>query len=154
MIGFSRFSGAGLVASLLCLLATPWQTAHAEAAAAPIPLELNKLEPLPGPGCRFYMVVNNPDADPIAQLRLDLMLFGTDGVIAKRIALDLGPLAAKKTSVRLFDLPDAGCDSIGKVLVSDVLACQTGKGTPADQPTQACLDRLAVSARGKVELTK
>jgi hypothetical protein len=145
------------IAAVLCLLASPWHAAHAQA-IAPIPLELNKLEPLPagaaGPGCRVYMVVSNPDADPIAQLRLDLMLFGTDGVITKRIALDLAPLAARKTAVRLFDLADAPCDGIGKILVSDVLACQTGKPPAADTPPGVCLDRLQVSARGKVELTK
>ena len=126
------------IAAVLCALAAPW-AAHAQGA---------------GPGCRVYMVVTNPDADPIAQLRLDLMLFGSDGVISKRIALDLAPLAAKKTAVRLFDLADSACDSIAKVLVSDVLACQTGKAPPPDEPAQVCLDRLQVSARGKVELTK
>lgn len=145
-------------AAILALLAASWQPALAQP-AAPITLELNKLEPVPAAGgaaagCRFYMVVNNPDADPIAQLRLDLMLFGTDGIISKRIALDLAPLAAKKTAVRLFDLPDAQCDSIGKVLVSDVLACQLGKTPAAGDTNEICLDRLQVSARGKVELTK
>ncbi len=149
-----RRLGLVTAAAVLCLLASPWHGAHAQA-PAPIPLELNKLEPIaPGAGCRVYMVVSNPDADPITQLRLDLMLFGTDGVISKRIALDLAPLAAKKTAVRLFDLADAACDSIGKILVSDVLACQGGKAPAADQNPQVCLDRLQVTARGKVELTK
>ena len=135
---------------------------------APIPLELNKLEPLPAPaaapsgegatsgGCRAYMVVTNPDPEPIEQLRLDLILFGKDGVILRRIALDLGPLAPHKTAVRLFDLQGQPCDGIGRMLVNDVLACQTGHpGTmPADQQRQACLDRLQVSSRAKTELTK
>lgn len=149
--------GLGAGVAIAGLLAASILPVHAEAAAAPITLELNKLEPLPaagaGPGgCRFYMVVTNPDADPVAQMRLDVMLFGTDGVIAKRIALDLAPLAARKTAVRLFDLPDQPCDGVGKVLISDVLACQLGKS--ADQTPQACLDRLQLSARGKVELVK
>jgi hypothetical protein len=36
-------------------------------------------------GCRVYVVVTNPDPEPIAQLRLDLILFGADGVIARRV---------------------------------------------------------------------
>ncbi len=118
-------------------------------APAPIPLELNKLEPLPVPaappggaaaatgGCRAYMVVTNPDPEPISQLRLDLILFGKDGVILRRIALDLGPLAPRKTAVRLFDLQGQPCDGMGRILVNDVLACQ--KGQPATgQPAKPC----------------
>lgn len=137
-------------------------------APAPIPLELNKLEPLPAPaatpgsgaaaagGCRAYMVVTNPDPEPIEQLRLDLILFGKDGVILRRIALDLGPLAPHKTAVRLFDLQGQPCDGIGRMLVNDVLACQAGQpgSAPADQQRQACLDRLQVSSRATTELAK
>lgn len=142
-------------------------------AAAPIPLELNKLEPVPTPaaapgggaaatpgatggGCRAYIVISNPDAEPIEQLRLDLILFGTDGVILRRLALDLAPLAAHKTAVRPFDVQGQPCDGIGRMLVNDVLACQTGQpgtATP-DQQRQACLDRLQVSSRAKAELSK
>lgn len=147
-------------ALLAVLLAAP--VAAQAATAAPIPLELNKLEPQPVPagqseaGCRIYMVVNNPDADPITQLRLDLMLFGTDGVVARRVALDLAPLAAHKTSVRLFDVVGQPCDGIAKILVNDVLACETGKhdGAAGETNPQLCLDRLQVSARGKTELAK
>ena len=165
-----RCIAAGAFALLLGapLVLAPLRPAHADnAPAAPIPLELNKLEPVPAPapaagaaaaapGCRLYMVVTNPDADPIAQLRLDLMLFGSDGVIARRVALDLAPLAAHKTAVRLFDVAGQPCDGIARVLVNDVLVCQTGKqeSGAAEQAPQMCLDRLQVSARGKVDLTK
>ncbi|MGC8525023.1 MAG: Tat pathway signal protein [Acidibrevibacterium sp.] len=132
--------------------------AAAARADAPLPLELNKLEPLTQgeAGCRVYFVVTNPDAETVGQLRLDLILFGTDGVILRRIALDLGPLAAKKTGVRLFDLQGLACDSIGRVLINDVLACHAGDkpGGNADQERAACLDRLTLSSRTKVPLAK
>jgi len=126
-------------------------------APAPIPLELNKLEPLTqgGPGCRVYFVTSNPDAHPIDQLRLDLILFGGDGVIARRVAFDLGPLPAHKTAVRLFDLTGLPCDDIARVLVNDVLAChEGGEAGAAELDHGVCLDRLAVSARGKTPLAK
>jgi len=125
-------------------------------ASPPIRVELNKLEPLSGTGCRVYIVTVNPDPEPIEQLRLDLILFDTDGVIARRVALDLGPLAAHKTAVRLFDLQNLRCDGIGRALVNDVLACQSGqqKGVPSDQQRQACLGRLQLSSRAKTELVK
>ena len=137
------------LAGALSLLASPaW-------AAAPLPLELNKLEPIPGaqPGCRAYVVAQNPDADPLEQLRLDLVLFGTDGVIARRIALDVGPLGAGKTAVRLFDLAALPCDQIGRMLVNDVLVCRGGKPA-ADLNLDGCLDRLAVTSRASVPFVK
>ncbi len=166
-------SGSGLAARLVTMLALLCAALPGAPPAwadppVPIPLELNKLEPLPPPaaapgggaaasaGCRAYMVVTNPDPEPISQLRLDLILFGKDGVILRRIALDLGPLAARKTAVRLFDLQGQPCDGIGRLLVNDVLACQTGQqeNAPAEQQRQACLDRLQVSSRAKAELSK
>jgi len=165
----SRGRAGRLAAALALLAAVGLGTSPAWAdAAAPIPLELNKLEPLPAPaaapagggaaaaGCRAYLVVTNPDAAPIEQLRLDVILFGTDGVILRRLALDLSPLAPHKTAVRLFDLQGQPCDGIGRLLVNDVLACQTGQQGSAspDQQRQACLDRLQVSSRAKAELTK
>lgn len=152
-----------VAAALLSLAAAERHDARAQQApapgAAPIPVELNKLEPLPAPGqgCRIYLVASNPDPEPIAQLRLDLVLFGTDGVIARRVALDLAPLGARKTAVRLFDLPGQLCDGVGRVLVNEVLACQLGLRSgapPAEEPRQACTDRLQLSSRAKAELTK
>ena len=136
----------------------------ARAAPAAWPIELNKLEPIPtgtpgAPGCRAYIVMQDPDPAPIEQLRLDLVLFGTDGVIARRIALDLGPMAAGKTAVRLFDMPGLPCTDIGRVLINDVLACRTGAGPggggqAADQDHAACLDRLTPTSRASAPLAK
>jgi hypothetical protein len=152
----------------LLLLATSGGIDALAQPAAAIPIELNKLEPLPASaavpgtspapsaGCRVYVVVTNPDPEPISQLRLDLVLFGTDGVIDRRIALDLAPLAPRKTSVRLFDLQGQPCDGIGRVLINDVLGCQFGKreGTASDEPPPNCMDRLKLTSRTSAELTK
>jgi hypothetical protein len=147
---------AGAFAALALAAALP-SGARAEG-AAPLPLELNKLEPITegAAGCRVYFVITNPDAEVINPLRLDVILFGADGVILRRIAVDLGPLPARKTGVRLFDLQGLACDSIGRVLINDVLACQAGD-KPASNPEQerlACLDRLTLSSRTKVPLAK
>lgn len=141
---------------------TAGMTGAARAAPAAWPIELNKLEPIPtgtpgAPGCRAYIVMQDPDPAPIEQLRLDLVLFGTDGVIARRIALDLGPMAAGKTAVRLFDMPGLPCTDIGRVLINDVLACRMGAsagGQAADQDHAACLDRLTPTSRALAPLAK
>ncbi|HEY8611034.1 MAG TPA: Tat pathway signal protein [Roseomonas sp.] len=103
-------------------------------------VELNRLESR-AEGCRVWMLVRNPGAalDP---LRLDLVVFGKDQVVNRRLALDLGPLPAEKTMARIFDLAGTPCDAVGHILLNDVLAC--GPDTPA-----ACLARLAVSSRAQ-----
>ena len=107
---------------------------------APIRLELNRLEPVEQ-GCRVYLVVGNEGAEALQSLKLDLVLFRSDGVIDRRLALETGPLRAAKTSVKLFDLTDLPCDGLGSILVNDVLACGAS-GEAAD-----CFPRLALATR-------
>jgi hypothetical protein len=162
-------NGWWLAVAGLCLIVGGWRDANAQAklgARSPIPLELNKLESLPvtggspggaqssRPGCRIYFVVINPDPEPISQLGLDLVLFGTDGIVSRRVSFNLGPLAAHKTSVRAFDIEGQRCDGISSVLINDVLTCSAGPSTDPNQQRQACLDRLQLSSRAKAELTK
>lgn len=118
-------------------------------------LELNKLEPVPAaagaaPSCRAYIVVADADSGPkVDAMRLDLVLFGTDGVIARRIALDIGPIQPGRTQVRPFDLRDLACDGIGQILVNDTLICKIGGADQSD-----CLDRVKTSSRVSAKLAK
>jgi hypothetical protein len=129
----------------------------ARAADAPeMTLELNKLEPVPATaaggtaGCRAYLVASNPEGGPkLDALRLDLVLFGADGVIARRIALDVGPVMPGRIQVRPFELHNLPCDSIGQILVNDALIC---KVDGADQTN--CLDRVKMSSRVPTKLVK
>ncbi len=118
------------------------------AADVPIRLELNRLEPVEA-GCRVYLVIGNKRAKPLKSLKLDLVLFGQDGVIDRRLAVEAGPLRAAKTSVKLFDVAGYGCGDLGSVLVNDVLACEGDKG-----PEPACLERLQLATRAPVALTR
>ncbi len=153
------FFFAALVGPGCVLAAAP--AAPPPPAGPPISLELNKLAPLDGAtGCRAYFVIANPGGEAVPELQLDLVLFGTDGIIARRVAVEVGPLPADKTVVRLFDLAGTKCDAIGHVLLNDVLSCQVGNAAPAagggagDDQRQACLERIAVSSRTAVPLTK
>jgi hypothetical protein len=129
-------SGTGLAAQ------TQDQSAH------DISVELNKLEPV-GKGCRAYVVVDNATDAAYSVLKLDIVLFRPDGVIDRRIALDLGPLRANKMDVKTFDLDASPCSDIGSILVNDVLDCKAGKQAVSD-----CLDKINVSSRASVALSK
>lgn len=136
---------SGLVLGL-CALAG---AAPAQQAGPPIAVELNKLEkPEPRPGasggdCRVYVVLDNKSQNSYDSLQLDLVLFGTDGVIGRRLAVEMAPLRPVKKSVKLFDVAGLECGSIGQVLVNDVMTCRDGGGKPVED----CLNRLALSSR-------
>ncbi|MCQ4158817.1 Tat pathway signal protein [Roseomonas sp. GC11] len=110
-------------------------------AEARIGLELNRLEPRPE-GCRVWILLRNPGEEALDPLRLDLLVFGKEGVIARRMALDVGPLPAQKTMARIFDLAGQPCEGVGALLLNDLLACG-----PTPEGRAACLPRLALASR-------
>jgi hypothetical protein len=126
-----------------CLAATG---ALAQPSNAPIAIELNKLEKTGGAAgtdCRIYVVVDNKSNDSYDALQLDIIFFRTDGVIERRLAVDMAPLRPAKKSVKLFDVAGLECGSIGQVLVNDVMACRETGGKTVDD----CLNRVALSSR-------
>lgn len=116
--------------------------------AAGVTLELNRLEPLKA-GCRMHMVLGNTSGARYSSYRIDLVIFGKDGVVARRTILDASPLRESKTSVHAFDVAALGCEGFGRVLLNDVVECRTAKG-----PVDDCVSMVSVSSRAGVELTK
>jgi hypothetical protein len=131
------------LALALLMLAAPLR------AETVLPLELNRLEPVSGAaeGCRIWLVLANdaPEAAAIASLRLDLVVFGAEGQIARRAAVELAPVGAGRTAVRLFDLAGLACDRIGRLLVNEVLACRIGG---SDVPN--CADHIRPASRAGI----
>lgn len=109
---------------------------------APIKLELNRLEARDG-ACRVWVVANNPEKEGLDPVKLDVVLFGRDGVAGRRLAVDIGPLPPGRTVVRLFDVAAQPCDGIAQLLMNDVLAC----GGTETAMRNACADRLAPTSR-------
>ncbi|MBK1697777.1 hypothetical protein [Rhodovibrio salinarum] len=116
--------------------------------AAPIRVELNKLEPREG-ACRAYFVFTNATDQRLQDYKLDLVLFDPDGVIAQRMAIDAGPLPAGKTRVKPFDLSGLACGEIERVLLNDVLACRTPDG-----PLPRCGPRSTPASRAAASFIK
>ena len=85
-------------------------------------IELNKLEAVEG-ACRAYMIFENNSGNAYDSLKLDLVMFDSDGLINKRIAVEGAPLPVGKTSVKLFDIQDVSCEQLGRILLNDVLTC-------------------------------
>ena len=117
-------------------------------APAGLSLELNKLEDREG-SCRAYLVFDNRTNDGFDSFKLDLVLFGTDGIIIRRMAVEAAPLRPEKKAVKLFDIAGTACAAIGGVLVNDVMACHGGQ---REQPD--CISQLTVASRVSATLMK
>ena len=139
-------AGVLAVAASIAIGATAWSSAWADPGF--VSLELNKLEPHEK-SCRAYLVVNNHTDAAFQSVKLDLVMFQSDGVIGRRFALELAPLRPKKRSVKLFDLDGVACERIGNFLLNDVIDCQADSGPIGD-----CLARLEVSTLGPIQLSK
>lgn len=116
--------------------------------AAQIAVELNKLETIES-GCRIYVVVDNKSETDFKTLKLDLVLFRTDGIVDQRFFVDLAPLRNQKRIVKLFELNKVACDEIGSFLVNDVVECRSEA-----ENIDGCLARMSVSSLAKAALTK
>jgi hypothetical protein len=117
-------------------------------AAGSLSVELNKLEPQDG-ACRAYLVFENRTGTSFSGLTLDLVMFDSEGVIAKRLAVDAAPLPAEKTSVKLFDIEGLACANIGRILINDALDCVDEGGEISE-----CVTRIEPSSRSQAPLIK
>lgn len=121
----------------------------ASAADTPkLSIELNKLENT-DKGCRIYLLVGNATDIAYPALKLDLVLFQPDGIIGKRIAVDLAPVKPQKRTLKLFDLDNLPCDRIASMLLNDVVECRSDAG-----PVDNCVAGLALSSLSNVKISK
>lgn len=114
-----------------------------------VSLELNKLEPRDG-ACRAYLVIGNNTDIAFESLKLDLVMFDTDDIVAERLAVETAPLPAGKTSLKVFDIQGLACANMGRLLLNDVMQCSDSNG----KKRRDCLPRITTSARGERAFSK
>ena len=108
------------------------------AAAEPIRIELNLAEDVQGK-CRLSFVIENKSETAIESLKPDLVIFNREGVIARRLVAEMGPVNRAKTIIRTFEIEN-DCGEISSILINTLVAC-----TPRDPAD--CVDVLVVSSR-------
>jgi len=111
-------------------------------------IELNKVEDFDG-GCMASLVFQNALGATLDRFNLDLFLFDTEGVIVRRVMIDLAPLPNGKTRVAQFHLHTGACAGLGRILVNDFPQCRAETGQSVD-----CLTGLALSSRSAIALEK
>ncbi|MCR4267966.1 hypothetical protein [Nitratireductor sp. ZSWI3] len=138
---------AGLVLAA-GLQATALPAAAQDGAAPAINLELNGLQDS-DKGCRIAFVVENGLPRDIGKAAYEIALFDKAGMVDRLLVLDFQDLPAAKTKVKRFDLADAECGAIGRVLVNDASACEGDGIAPGD-----CIARLNATTRSGVAFGK
>ncbi|GAB3678199.1 Tat pathway signal sequence domain protein [Salinisphaera aquimarina] len=122
--------------------------AASESAGGGVEVELNKLEPVDG-ACRAYLVTQNLTDTRFDAFQLDVVMFDNDGIVARRLAVQIAPMAPQKTSLKVFDIKNLACGDIGQLLLNDVLECRDSDGARDD-----CLSLISVSQRGNTPFIK
>jgi len=139
---------AGIVVAVV--VAVTAGLAHSPAArAAGLSIELNKVEDSAG-ACLGTFVISNGLGHGLDRFSLDLYIFDKDGVVARRVAIDLAPLRSDKTTVTRFPLIQGACDQVGRILVNDIPACRSSD----DGAMLDCLSGLTLTSRAGIALTK
>jgi len=135
------------VAAVLVSAAMP-AAVPARAQDGGLAIELNKVEDF-DEVCMASFVFQNNLGVTLDRFNLDLFLFDTEGVILRRVLIDLAPLLDGKTRVAQFRLHGGPCAELGRILVNDFPQCRAETGQPVD-----CLAGLTVSSRSAIALTK
>ena len=128
------------------LVASPTESARAEAGG--LVVELNKLEEIEG-GCRTFFLFRNRTARAMTGFELSLAILDTDGVIDRLLTIDAAPLPASRTTLKLFEIPEIGCDRIGTILLHEIASCASEAG---DSPDCFALIRLESKAGVALEM--
>ena len=127
------------------MLAPAAALAQPEDAADPsLNIDLNRLEQIDA-NCRTYFVFVNETDIRFVRLRLDLFIFGGDGIVSSRVAVSQSEVGPGRTRVGLFDIPALECATIGRFLLNDV-SCETEMGARSD-----CIALITVSSRTTAE---
>ena len=126
---------------IMLALALGLASSPARAEGPVVSVELNKLE-ANGSSCRAYLMMRNDAGLDFESLKLDLVMFDTDGVVSRRLAVEAAPLRAGKTSLKVFDVPEQPCDGISRVLLNDILVCRGTNG-----PREDCLALIETASR-------
>lgn len=134
--------------TLPCVLALAAGPAYAqdEAPAPSLSIELNALQQHDD-ACRIVFLAENRLGADLSALSFETVLIDTAGIVDRLTLFDFQSLPEGRTRVRQFDLVDTRCDSVGRILINGVAACD-GEGLAGTE----CIDRLTLATRTKAEI--
>jgi hypothetical protein len=111
-------------------------------------VELNKLEPGETGGCRAFFLFRNFTDATLDGFEMSLAILDGSGVIDRLLTIDAAPLPVGRTTLKLFEIAEIGCDGISEILLHDSPSCTSG-GAEMD-----CFGRLDLVSRASARLTQ
>ena len=92
------------------------------------------------------LVARNGLGVPIDAMSLEVVVFDQDGLVDRFLLFEFGRLTVGKTRVVPFDLQNTRCEGISRILINDMVSCETAELDPGD-----CMSALSVSSRQPVD---
>jgi hypothetical protein len=111
-------------------------------------VELNKLESF-DQGCRTFFLIRNRVVSDFTSFEMSLAILDRDGRIDRLLTVDAAPLPAERTSLKLFEIPDASCDAIGEILLYDIASCAEQGGSDGD-----CFAKVELGSKAGIGFVK
>lgn len=128
----------------LCCLLQP-----ALADAGRLTVELNKFEESDEGACRAFFLFRNDTGMSFEDFEMSLAVLDPSGVIDRLLSVDAAPLPVARTTLKLFEIPGAGCNRIAQVLLHDIPACKPENADPMD-----CFGMIDLVSRAAAPLVK
>lgn len=125
--------------------------AQAQTTSGRMGIELNKFEPVTegDGGCRAYFLFRNDTGKSFQGFEMSLAVLDRGGVIDRLLTIDAAPLPVGRTTLKLFDIPQTGCDAISEMLLHDLPTCQ-----PQNEPAMDCFPLIDLNSRTPAALVK
>lgn len=134
---------AGIAFTGVLGVTAPSRASEPVAAGSPLSIELNKLAGT-REGCQLSFVARNDTSQAISAARFEFAFFDRDGLLERLTALNFRDLPTARTKVRQFVLPKVQCETLGRIVINDAVACE---GISPD----ACYRALTITNRTNVE---
>jgi len=138
---------------LIAVAAQAAETDQPPRAQGRITAELNRADTVET-GCRLSFVIHNETPHDFGSMQWDLVSFDPEGLIAARMAAEIAPLKADKTSVKQFDILDFDCEHLARLLLNAVAQCSTNGAEGEVSARNDCLDAMELSTRTRIEFLK
>ncbi len=136
----------GILAACFAFATPVLADSHADAT---LTVELNKFEEIETGGCRAFFLFRNKTGKSFEGFEMSLAVLDGQGVIDRLLAIDAAPLPVARTTLKLFEIPEIGCDNISEVLLHELTSCQ-----PQNEDEMDCFPMLVLDSKTTAPLVK
>jgi len=122
---------------------------QAWADAGQLTVELNKFEENENGGCRAFFLFRNQTDMTFEGFEMSLAILDQIGVIDRLLSIDAAPLPMSRTTLKLFEIPEISCASIGEILLHELSSCR-----PQNADEMDCFPILQLNSKTSAALVK